>query len=234
MRVLDAFCKAGGCTRGYQLAFPDAHFTGVDIEPQPNYCGDEFIQADALTFPLDGFDFIHASPPCQAFTSMRVMPNGRPHPELVEPMRERLQSAGVPWVIENVVGAPLEIHPPTLFGSESGVVLCGTMFGLNNGTYELRRHRLFESNVPITQPRCHHRLPCLGFYGDHVRFYISGAKKAGKYGAGDITGNARKMPLVRDLLGIDWMTWDEAREAIPPAYTEYVGTQLLQAITVHT
>jgi DNA (cytosine-5)-methyltransferase 1 len=209
---------------GYSRAFPDAAIVGVDINPQPRYPF-SFVQADAMTYPLDGFDFIHASPPCQAYTTMRVMPNAGVHPELVGPTRVRLQATGLPWVMENVPGAPLNAGPPSLFTDESGVVLCGTMFGLNDGTFELRRHRLFESNVPLVQLACRHRLPVIGFYGDHARTRqrtVNGNRDRG----GDITGIARKMPLVRDLLGIDWMTWHEATQAIPPAYTEFIGHAL--------
>jgi DNA (cytosine-5)-methyltransferase 1 len=209
---------------GYHRAFPDAAIVGVDINPQPRYPF-SFVQADAMTYPLDGFDFIHASPPCQAYTTMRVMPNAGVHPELVGPTRVRLQATGLPWVMENVPGAPLNAGPPSLFTDESGVVLCGTMFGLNDGTFELRRHRLFESNVPLVQLACRHRLPVIGFYGDHARTRqrtVNGNRDRG----GDITGIARKMPLVRDLLGIDWMTWHEATQAIPPAYTEFIGHAL--------
>lgn len=226
-RLLDLFCGAGGCSVGYERAGFDV--VGVDINPQPHYPF-EFHQADAMTYPLDGFDAIHASPPCQAYSSLRVMANAGEHPQLIDITRDRLEASGRPWTIENVIGAPMEVHPPSLLTDRNGVMLCGTMFGLNNGDHELRRHRLFESNVPLIQPSCDHRLPVLGFYGANVRFYISGAKKAGKYGAGDITGNDRKMPLVRDLLGIDWMTWDEARLAIPPAYTEFIGAHLLDAV----
>jgi DNA (cytosine-5)-methyltransferase 1 len=224
VRILDLFCGAGGCSMGYSRAFPDAAIVGVDINPQPRYPF-SFVQADAMTYPLDGFDFIHASPPCQAYTTMRVMPNAGVHPELVGPTRVRLQATGLPWVMENVPGAPLNAGPPSLFTDESGVVLCGTMFGLNDGTFELRRHRLFESNVPLVQLACRHRLPVIGFYGDHARTRqrtVNGNRDRG----GDITGIARKMPLVRDLLGIDWMTWHEATQAIPPAYTEFIGHAL--------
>lgn len=238
-KLLDLFCGAGGAAMGYHLAGFDV--VGVDINPQPHYPF-PFNRADALSI-LDAmlyapdespwllqFDAIHASPPCQHYSSMRVMANAGSHPDLVAPTRERLEETGLPWVIENVIGAPLEIHPPSLLDSRNGVVLCGTMFGLHNGTHELRRHRLFEANFPLPQPDCRHRFPVIGFYGDHARYYISGNRAKGLYGAGDITGNERKMPLVRDLMGIEWMSWDEARLAIPPAFTRWVGQQLLSSI----
>jgi DNA (cytosine-5)-methyltransferase 1 len=226
-RLADLFCGAGGCAKGYQRA--GFYVVGVDINPQPNYCGDEFHQADALAFDLTGFDAVHASPPCQAFTTMRVMPNAKEHPDLVDPTRKRLQSTGLPWAMENVPGAPLDVHPPSLLSDVSGVTLCGSMFGLNDGTYELRRHRLFESNVPIAQPSCRHRLPVVGFYGDHARTRqrtVGGHRDRG----GDITGNERKLALVRDLMGIDWMQWHEANQAIPPRYTQHIGAFLLEAL----
>lgn len=208
---------------GYHRAGFDV--VGVDVEPQPRYPF-EFHQADALTFPLDGFDAIHASPPCQAFTTMRVMPNAGDHPDLVEPTRARLIASGLPWAMENVPGAPLVTGPPSLFSPLSGVVLCGSMFDLNDGTHELRRHRLFESNLPMPQPSCRHVLPVVGFYGAHARTRqrtVAGHRDRG----GDITGTERKMALVRDLMGIDWMDWRGATQAIPPAYTEWIGAQFL-------
>jgi len=127
--------------------------TGVDIRDlAKHYRGGTFVQADALTFPLDGFDFVHASPPCQAHSSLRHLHPGREYPDLIEPVRERLRAWGGPYSIENVPGAPL--------GGAYLVVLCGTMFGLQtpDGRAEIRRHRLFElSFCPERQPpRCWH------------------------------------------------------------------------------
>lgn len=150
MKALDLFCGQGGVTRGLQDA--GFHVTGVDLNPQPRYCGDAFIQADAMTFPLDGFDFIWASPPCQAWTRLRVLHPERSYPELIVPMRKRLVASRIPWTMENVEDAPM---------GESGflIVLCGTMFGLGtpDGSAELRRHRLFETSFSIPlRPRCQH------------------------------------------------------------------------------
>lgn len=113
---------------------------GVDLMPQPHHRGGEFVQADALTFPLKGFDFIHASPPCQAHTALRHLHPTREYPCFIDAIRERLQQSGVPWSIENVPGAPLA-RPP----GGSLVMLCGTMFGLEtpDGRAEIRRHRLY-------------------------------------------------------------------------------------------
>lgn len=162
-RALDLFCCAGGATKGLQRA--GFHVTGVDIKPQPRYCGDEFHQADALEFPLDGYDFIWASPPCQAFTKLRFMPNAKEHPNLIPETRAALIASGASWCIENVEDAPL---------GDSGylIVLCGTMFGLGtaDGRAELRRHRLFETSFSIPlRPACQHGSVPLGVYGGHVR-----------------------------------------------------------------
>jgi DNA (cytosine-5)-methyltransferase 1 len=141
-RLLDLFCCAGGAARGYQRA--GFYVVGVDHEPQPRYGGDEFVQADALTFPLDGFDAVHASPPCQMFSAYRRAMPGRGDEHYVNHIpatRQRLDAWGGPWAIENVVGAPLE----------NPVMFCGTGFGL-----DVQRHRLFESNVPMMSPGCSH------------------------------------------------------------------------------
>ncbi len=229
--LLDLFCGAGGCAVGYRRAGFDV--VGVDIEPQPRYPF-RFVQGDALEhLAAHGreYDAIHASPPCQAFSTMRVMGNAREHSDLLTPTRELLLRNGKPWVIENVSGAPLDTGHVGLFGT-GGVVLCGSMFGLATEKYELRRHRLFETPFPIQQLACRHgNKEVIGFYGDHARSRqrtVNGHRDRG----GDIQGNDRKMPLVRDLMGIDWMLWHEATQAIPPAYTEHVGKNLLAALEV--
>lgn len=227
-RLLDLFCGAGGAGMGYHRAGFDV--VGVDNRPQPNYPF-EFHQGDAMVWPLDGFDVIHASPPCQAFTSMKVMANARQHDDLLTPTRARLEACGLPWVIENVVGAPMNAGPPSLFSEISGITLCGSMFGLNDGTYELRRHRLFECSIHLPQPACRHRLPVVGFYGDHARTRqrtIAGNRDRG----GDITGTERKLALVKSLMGIDWMAWHEANQAIPPAFTQHIGRHLIEHLAV--
>lgn len=150
-RALDLFCCAGGMSEGLRRA--GFEVTGVDVRDLTKYYrGGRFVQADALTVPLDGFDFIHASPPCQAHSSLRHLHPGREYPDLIEPIRERLKAWGGPYSIENVPGAPL--------GGAHLVVLCGTMFGLQtpDGRAEIRRHRLFElSFCPDRQPpRCWH------------------------------------------------------------------------------
>jgi len=203
LRLLDLFCGAGGAAMGYHRA--GFEVVGVDIAPQPNYPF-EFIQADALEYPLDGFDAIHASPPCQAYTALAT----GEHPRLIEPMRERLASSGVPWVIENVVGAPLR-RP---------VLLCGSMFGLN-----VRRHRLFEGHVPVLTPNCSHGIQreIRAYYGNPG--WLAYRRKGD--GSALLRGSLKQAP--RDM-GIDWMLeWDEVREAVPPAYTEFIGKALLAA-----
>ena len=213
---------------GYYRAGFDV--VGVDIKLQPRYPF-EFHQGDALEYLRERgheYDAIHASPPCQAYSTLRVMPNAVKHPELIDVVREALSDPGKPWVIENVVGAPLRIGPPALLWDTTGVLLCGTMFALETDRYELRRHRLFESSAVLPQPQCRHNGKIvIGFYGDHARIR---KRREGAANRGyDITGEA-KMSLVHDLLGITWMNWDEVSQAIPPAYTEYIGRYLLEAL----
>jgi DNA (cytosine-5)-methyltransferase 1 len=218
---------------GYHRAGFDV--IGVDLNPQPRYPF-PFQQCDALKLlecDLRGFDAIHASPPCQAYTSMRAMANARSdHPDLVASTRDLLKLSGLPWVMENVPGAPMDdVRPVDLFGQGGGITLCGSMFGLNNGTYELRRHRLFECSTPLVQLSCQHKLPVIGFYGDHARTRRRTKKLHNKDAGGDITGNAAKLQLVKELMDIDWMTWHESNQAIPPAYTEFIGQQLMKVLS---
>ena len=211
-RLLDLFCNAGGATRGYQQA--GFHVVGVDIDPQPDYCGDEFHQADALTFPLDGFDAIHASPPCQGYSTQTA--DRTKHQRLIGPVRERLRAAGVPYVIENVEGARRELVNP--------VRLCGSSFGLN-----VRRHRYFESNLCLMVPPCDHAWQTPRFRSLDISMVRAGrlACVVGVHGHINYPG---EFPLRCAAMGIDWMTNDELVEAIPPAYTEHIGRQLLAAI----
>lgn len=186
---------------------------GVDIKPQPRYPF-KFHQADALTFPIDGFDFLWASPVCQGYTAMRYAPGakGAAHPLLIGPIRDRLQTAAVPWCIENVEEAKWDMRDPML--------LCGSMFGLGAQGCRLQRHRLFECNFQITQPKCHHDdRPVIGVYGGHAR---RRAASAGGRGTRDIWKGGHKAAAAESL-GVDWMTLSEMSEAIPPAYAEYIG-----------
>jgi DNA (cytosine-5)-methyltransferase 1 len=209
---------------GYHRAGWDV--VGVDIEPQPHYPF-EFHQGDALAWLGDpfgsgrwqaGFDAIHASPPCQDYSAAMRHISGD-YPRLIEPTRELLIETGLPWIIENVPGAPLPTSM-TLDG-RFGVELCGSMFGLR-----VRRHRLFETSFPIGAPRsCDHRQPAMNPHNQDARdrMYV-------EYGRGD-------PELVwRAEMRVEWMSRYEAREAIPPAYTEHVGAVLLSHLrsTVHS
>ena len=227
-RLLDLFCGAGGAAKGYQRA--GFYVVGVDIKPQPRYCGDEFVQADAMTWDaldiFEGrFDAIHASPPCQAYCALKTMPNKREHPELIAPMREIFTATGLPWVIENVFGAPL-ISP---------LLLCGSQFGLQaaNG-YALRRHRYFEASFawPLLMTPCAHERRTVGVYGAKARDI---AKEKRHYARPkDTRGEPEGVVLSKETgfeaMGIDWMNMDELSEAIPPAYTEWIGRELLRVL----
>jgi len=218
--LLDLFCGAGGAAMGYHRAGFDV--VGVDIKPQPHYPF-EFHQADALTFPLDGFDAIHASPPCQAYSahvssaSSRWVPTlGKDEPRLIAPIRVRVRRAGVPYVIENVVGARPDLVDP--------VTLCGTIFGL-----PISRHRLFETSWMVPWPQ---HSACRGVA---VRF---AAARGWEYRDMSVTGKGRRVGTTArwaGIIGIDWpMTQHEMTESIPPAYTEWIGTQLLRAVGAAT
>ena len=227
-KLLDLFCGAGGASMGYYHAGFDV--VGVDIKPQKNYPF-EFIQADAMTFPLDGFDAIHASPPCQAYSVLRRANPDAEYPELINPMRERLQASGKPWVMENVPGAPLLYV----------LILCGTMFGLGANGRHLRRHRLFESNCMLLRNNdCSHVGEAIGVYGGGGWTELPKKKKGGgRYTFGNLAskqvgvrrgGYQGLTKECREAMGIDWMTRKELTQAIPPAYTEFIGLQLLNFV----
>lgn len=204
MRALDLFCGAGGATRGLQLA--GFHVTGVDISPQPNYCGDEFLEMDALYFlgnvaTLKGFDFVWASPPCQAFTAYKRRPGHvRPRENLIPDVRLLLEHFGVPCVIENVGGAPLA--DPSM--------LCGSMFGL-----DVRRHRYFETSFPLLAPTCNHEAQTPRFPPATNRKNKRRTVEVGVW----------RIPLEtqRKAMGIDWMNLHEPSQAIPPVYAEFIA-----------
>lgn len=204
-RLLDLFCCQGGASVGYAQAGFDV--VGVDIDPQPRYPF-EFHQADALKFALehhDEFDAFHASPPCQAHTNAQRI-QGNEHPDFIPAARALLMLIGKPWVIENVPLAPL-IDP---------IELCGAMFpGLS--TY---RHRLFESNISLTAP-------------EHPIHVARTAKMGRQPADGEfmhVVGNFSNVGRGREAMGIEWMSRDGLREAIPPAYTEHIGRQLIAQI----
>lgn len=217
MRLLDLFCGAGGAGMGYRRA--GFEVVGVDNRPMPRYPF-EFHQADALEFVQahgKGFDVIHASPPCQAFSDLRHISKaqrtatGEYYPDLLEPTRIALRVTGNPYVIENVPGAPL-LNP---------IQLCGSAFGNDM----LRRHRLFESNLFLFSLPCNHRL--------HTpRFPALRSDRKGKYASvvgvfGYGGGSAKHKDLWEEAMGIDWMNKRELSQAIPPAYTQYIGEQLM-------
>jgi DNA (cytosine-5)-methyltransferase 1 len=222
MRLLDLFCCEGGAAMGYHRA--GFEVVGVDINPQPRYPF-EFHQGDALEFLAahgHEFDVIHASPPCQAYSITKHSHNVE-HVELIEPTRALLVASGKPYVMENVVGAPIV----------DALTLCGSMFGLvaedDDGTpLRLQRHRLFESNVWLMAAG-----PC---------FHDPSMEVGGVYGGGSRDRN-HAMEIRRggytpgkrvraDLMGMDWATLHGLSQAIPPAYTEFIGGQLMHALAV--
>ena len=203
-RLLDLFCGAGGAAMGYHRAGFDV--TGVDIAPQPRYPF-RFVQADAMTYPLEGYDAIHASPPCQAFTAYRRRSAsvGADYPDLIADVRGHLLAAGKPWVMENVVRSPVRPH----------VCLCGSSFGL-----DVQRHRWFETTFPALSPPCVHGVWKQRFPHATNR---SNLRRTVEIGVWRIP-----LPVQQAAMGIDWMTLGELSQAIPPAYTEYIGGQLLR------
>lgn len=212
-RALDLFCCAGGASVGLHRAGFDV--VGVDIDPQPRYPF-EFVQADALTFPLDGFDFVWASPPCQGYTAMRHAPGTKGAPRLIGAVRELLTATDALWCIENVEGAAAEMVDP--------VTLCGSMFGLGAQGCQLRRHRMFETNFPLQQPACRHDdRPVIGVYGGHAR---RRSAKAGGRKTRDVWVGGHRAAAA-EAMGMDWATLAEMSEAIPPAYAAYVGRAAL-------
>lgn len=215
-RLLDTFCKAGGATRGYQMA--GFEVVGVDIEPQPHYCGDAFILANALdvlyalahgdcwadstgrVWHLEDFDAIHASPPCQLFSRTGAMRRDyakEHYVDLLTPTRAALPP--IPWVIENVPGAP----------GPWDIRLCGTMFGLR-GRSPVHRHRLFQTSFCLDLPpfACSHTERAMNVY-------TSGQAR---------NGTEREFC---DAIGMTWGNVEDGLNAVPPIYTEYIGKQLL-------
>ncbi len=213
--LLDLFCGAGGAAMGYHQA--GFEVVGVDIKRQPRYPF-EFHQADAFEYLAQHwqeFDLFHASPPCQGYARTKSLKTSRNDAlMLIEPVREALQSTGRPFVIENVVGAPL-INP---------LMLCGSMFGLG-----VLRHRLFECEPPIWFPpgQCQHAGPVLPMWWKSR----CAALKAGRtFAYITVAGRSYLMPEARRAMGIDWMLRDELSQAIPPAYTHFIGARLQEAL----
>lgn len=207
-KMLDLFCCQGGASEGYTRAGFEVH--GVDIEPQPRYMH-RFTQADAVAYLYDNaaeirrtYVFVHASPPCQFDSDcQRIMRND--HPDLIGPTREALENVGLPYVIENVRGALPKLNDP--------VELCGTMFGL-----ETYRHRYFESSgfeIPVP-PHPQHTAP---------QAKMGRAPKPGEFV--QAVGNFSGVGRVRGDWGVGWMNRDGIREAIPPAYAQWIGLAFL-------
>jgi DNA (cytosine-5)-methyltransferase 1 len=215
-RLLDLFSGAGGAAMGYHRAGFDV--VGVDLNPKVGeHYPFEFHQGDALEYLAEHgaeFDAIHASPPCQSFSGMT---NCRPgladnYPQLIDAARALLTDAGTPWVIENVAGSGLP-RQADFFGAH-GIELCGALFGL-----ALYRHRLFETSIPVAGP-------------PHPR-HLTPASKAGHWQPGtviSVEGNCSPIALARTAMGIDWMPRAELAEAIPPAYTQFIGEQIITHI----
>lgn len=205
-KMVDLFCGAGGCAAGYSKYFD---VVGVDIKKQPRYPF-EFIQADARKFDISCFDFAHASPPCQSYTpSNAVYKKINPLKywllDFLPEEREKLILSGKPYVIENVKGVPLLINP---------LMLCGSMFGLG-----VVRHRYFESNIPLIAPGgCQHKGTVMN--GDY----------ASVVGNGGFGGGKSDIATWKKAMGIDWMTKNELTQAIPPAFTEWIGKQVFDFI----
>jgi DNA (cytosine-5)-methyltransferase 1 len=219
-RLLDLFCGAGGCSVGYARAGFDV--VGVDIEPMVRYPF-EFWQADALEVLREvatgglvmghRVDAIHASPPCPAYANIsKQQGTADRHPRLIEPVRALLQEIGVPYVIENVPGAPLD----------NPIQLCGSSFGLR-----VRRHRLFECSFPVMAPPCAH-----GWQRSNTNRIRSGYvapedSVVPVYGGGQAGFD---IATCRAAMGIDWMMTDELNNAIPPVYCEHIGSYLLASL----
>jgi DNA (cytosine-5)-methyltransferase 1 len=214
--LLDLCSWRGGAGYGYHLA--GFEVVGVDILPQPEYPF-EFHQADALTFPLDGFDAAHISPPCQAHSDLKHAWNAHQHDDLIPAARERLISSGLPYVIENVPGAPLK----------NPVTLCGCMFDLGTADYRLERKRLFETSFPLEQPECRCAAdprPVVGVYGGKVRnrrAIASGSQRSR-------VGSTLSLAVGQEAMGIDWMNRAGLSQAIPPAYTRFIGQVLMDRL----
>jgi DNA (cytosine-5)-methyltransferase 1 len=211
--LLDLYCGAGGAAMGYNRAGYDV--VGVDIKPQRHYPF-TFIRADALEVVNAGagsFDVIHASPPCQKYSVLRNVNAGREYPDLVGVTRELLETTGLPWVMENVPGAP----------TNTTFVLCGSMFGLGVNGFQLRRHRVFESNVMMLTPQCQHEGETIGVYGHGPTDNRHGVRGR----RGGYQGNKADNMAAMD---IDWMGRNELAQAVPPAYTEWIGAQMLRTV----
>lgn len=211
-KCLDLYCGGGGAGYGYSLA--GMAVTGIDLVPQPDYPF-AFVQADAVSYARRYghlFDFIHASPPCQAHTDLKHAWNARQHDDLIPATRAALQATGKPWVIENVKGAPLR----------NPVTLCGSMFGLVADGYRLVRHRQFETSFPLTQQTdlCRNdSRPVVGIYGGKVRnrrAVTTGSQRSR-------VGTTLPLELGQKAMGVGWLSRGALSQAVPPAYTLWIA-----------
>jgi len=224
MKLLDLFCGAGGAAMGYYNAGFDV-IVGVDCKPQKNYPF-EFVQADVFDYldcnSASRFDLIHASPPCQGYSVTCGLSSGE-HPKLIPQVRERLIAIGGPYVIENVPGAPL-INP---------IMLCGTMFGLR-----VIRHRLFETvpTIFFAPATCNHWGKSTSSARSSMRRSAQSGLRRGVASLSDgyafvtVFGHDFLVDDAKLAMGIDWMTQRELAQAIPPAYTNWLGKKILSLI----
>jgi len=209
LKILDLFCGAGGASHGYALA--GFEVTGIDLKHGRRYPY-TYIRRDVMSLTvkdLAPYDLIHASPPCQTFSITKHLRNaqgkGTDKLDLLQPVRDLRIKSGKPYVIENVKGAPLH----------NAVQVCDSAFGL-----KVRRHRLFESNIALKGTDCHHKQQGkpVGIYGS-MRDEIPGGGHT-----------AKTIDQANEAMGIDWMIWGELVEAIPPAYTQYIGIELMRQL----
>lgn len=221
-RALDLFCGAGGASTGLTRA--GFEVIGVDLANQPRYPF-TFIRSDVFALFNSGWlklglcDFIWASPPCQHYSDLAARNgNASDHPDLVGRTRELLEATGLPYVIENVEGAPL-VDP---------VVVCGTERGLGVDGYRLRRHRLFEANWPlhVASPSAS-GCRCGGDPRPIIDVSGGGPTHAPRLDGGGGRTYKGTVAQKRAAMGIDWMTGAELVEAIPPAYGQFIGEQAM-------
>ena len=201
-RIADLFCGAGGAGMGLHRA--GFEVVGYDIEPQPNYPF-EFHQQDALDVDLSGFDAVWASPPCQAYSV--ITRDKASHPDLYAPTRQLLIESQKPYIIENVIGAPYD----------SGIILCGSMFDMC-----VRRHRNFETSWMMFRPQCRHQEQ-----GRPITVAGHGGRADGQASRHSAKGIYSEWPV---YMGMSWATPKECTQAIPPAYSEYLGDKLMTVL----
>ena len=237
MRLLDLCCGAGGAAMGYHRAGFD-EIVGVDIAAQPRYPF-EFVQGDALEFLVDHghvFDAVHASPPCQGYSVMHNLPwlRGREYPLLILPMIETLEMVGKPYVLENVMGARAGATGLKKRGLEEHGLRAGWLCGASMGL-PFYRHRLFAANwLWLAPPHRTHTSLCSTVtvpVGDSLTpGQHDGLSRWQKTGRPLGTGHSAGWRLAAEAMGIDWMKRAELTQAIPPAYTEFIGRQLRRMV----